>query len=305
MKYLRSLATAALAAGLSTAALAADIPTKKAPPPVVPPAFFIFSDTSLSYHYEWTAREPGIRGAIQKNVISLTHVDAWQYGSNFVNIDFLKSNSKDPAAGPAGTTDGAFEVYALFRSTLSLNAISNSKAFSLGGLIKDVAIEYGADANTKNTAFAPQKRDVVIGPQIQFNVPGFLNVGFLYYKEWNHNGLTIPSLSNPSFKPAFMLDVSYLFPLTFTGLPLTFNGYFDYVTPKGRDGFLTQTAAEIHTENHLTLDLGQVVASKPKMVDLWVGHRYWKNKFGNNNNIIPNKDAIENQFLVGLTWHMF
>ena len=295
----------AMLASAIAPSLAADLPSTKSPATPVIPAFFIFSDTSLSYHYEWNAREPGIRGAIQKHVVSLTHADAWAYGSNFFNIDFLKSNSKDPAAGPLGTTDGAFEVYGFFRSTLSLNSLSGSKAFALGGIIKDIAIEYGADANTKNTAFAPQKRDVVIGPQIQFNVPGYLNVGFLLYKEWNHNGITAPALSNVEFKPALNIDVTYMFPLTFTGLPLSVNGYFEYVTPKGRDGFGVQTTYEIHTENHLTLDLGAVVAKKPKTVDLWIGHRYWQNKFGNNNKLIANKDATENQFLVGLTWHMF
>ena len=294
----------AMASCLAAPALGADLPTKG--PAAAPPQsmFFLFADTSLSYHYEWNAREPGIRGAIQKNVVSLTHDDAWASGTNFVNIDFLKSNSKDPSNG-VGTTDGALEVYGFFRSTLSGNALTGTKNFAIGGIIKDIAIEYGADANTKNTGFAPQKRDLVIGPQIQFNVPGFLNVGFLFYKEWNHNAFALPGRSTVDFKPAFNLDVSYLFPLTFTNLPLSLNGYFEYVTPKGRDGFGVQTAAEIHTENHLTLDLGAVVAHKPKAIDLWVGHRYWNNKFGNNNNIVANKDARENQFLVGLTWHMF
>ena len=121
-----------------------------------------------------------------------------------MNIDFLKSDRHDPSAPwggpgfaipPGGIGDGALEVYALYRGTLGWNELFNTKIFTWGPF-KDFAFYYGGDVNTKNTAFAPQKRDVVAGVQVQFAVPGYLNIAVNYYKESNHNGI-VPLLGFP------------------------------------------------------------------------------------------------------------
>lgn len=71
-------------AGVFTAATiglasAADIPTKA--PIVKAPAaapFFFVNDNSISYHYEFTANNPGA-GTTPKHVLSFTHFDVWAY----------------------------------------------------------------------------------------------------------------------------------------------------------------------------------------------------------------------------------
>jgi hypothetical protein len=65
-----------------------------------------------------------------------------------------------------------------------LNALSNSKTFSFGPLT-DISFYVGADGNTKNTAFAPRKRNVVAGLQFEFGLAGggFLNVAPVFYQE--------------------------------------------------------------------------------------------------------------------------
>jgi hypothetical protein len=87
-----------LLAGLFLAATAgfanaADLPTKapvlKAPADV---PFFFVNDNSISYHYEFTATNPGA-GQTPKNVLSFTHFDVWKYGTNFFNVDWLKATS--------------------------------------------------------------------------------------------------------------------------------------------------------------------------------------------------------------------
>ncbi|MDB5532038.1 MAG: hypothetical protein JWO28_353 [Hyphomicrobiales bacterium] len=307
---------AALALGIAPA-IAADVAAPKSP--ASPPPFFFVNDTQISLWYETNAREPGVFNLanpngvpITKGVVSITHFDVWQYGTNFFNVDFLKSTNKDPTAGNAiGVGDGATEVYGLYRGTLSLNSLSNTKIFTVPGIIKDVSLGFGFDANTKNTTFAPQKRDVVIGPTVSFDVPGVFNVGLYYYKEWNHCGIG-PLICTPSvtFKGVPKLEAVYMQPLTFTGLPLKFSGFANFVWPKGLDGFgmipgspCCKTKQEFLTQNRLVLDIGQLLMGKPNFVDAFIGWQYWYNKFGNDHRIPANGGSIENQFVFGLSWH--
>src|ERR1700681_4875971 len=176
---LKSLALATVVVAMASGyASAADMPvyTKAPPPAPAPPPFFLFSDTQISYWHEFNGAEPGVGTHINKDIVTITHFDVWKYGTNFVNLDFLKSDKHDPSAPwggpgfpipPGGIGDGALEFYGLFRSTLSFNALSNTKAFTFGP-VKDVSFYFGADGNTKNTAFAPQKRDFVAGLQVAF-----------------------------------------------------------------------------------------------------------------------------------------
>lgn len=297
----KTLLGAAAAVALVTQVSAADLGVKPAAAPA-PLPYFLFMDTQVSYSFYTAAKEPGIRGPIQKHVVSITHFDVTKWGTNFVNIDFLKSNSGDPANN---SNNGALEVYGLYRGTLSGNYLAGSKAFSVGP-IKDVSLAAGFDANTKNTFFAPQKRLLVGGISIAFDVPGFLNVALLAGKEWNHCGFCAFPGGNtdPEFKTNAHIEISYMQPLAFTGMPLKFSGYANIVTPKGRDGFGAQTKTEFLTDNRLTLDLGKLAYNKPNTIDAFVGYRYWLNKFGNASRNITSGGTIENQVYVGAAFHL-
>ncbi len=302
-------------------ASAADIITK-APPVVAPPPFFYFSDTTISYWHEFSAAEPAVGKPINKDIVTITHVDAWKYGTNFVNIDFLKSDNHDPSnpwggigfpIPAAGIGDGALEMYGLYRGTWGWNELFGTKAFHVGPL-KDISFYFGGDLNTKNTAFAPQKRDVVAGLQFAFDVPGYFNVAVNYYKEWNHNGIVpelqaigvgCPGACNESveFKGTLEFEMQYMQPLAFTGLPLRVSGFTNVVLPKGNDGFGTPTKTELLTDNRLTLDVGKLAANKPNWIDLFGGYRYWQNKFGNDHTLDATGGSTESTFYVGLAWH--
>ena len=58
--------------------------------------------------------------------------------------------------------EGAVEFYGFARSTLSFNALSGTKWFSTW-LTKDVAFEWGGDANTENNQFSPEVRKLDLG----------------------------------------------------------------------------------------------------------------------------------------------
>lgn len=264
--------------------------------------FFTFYDTQVSYRFAPTAAEPGIPSSksrppvdIQKNIFAITHANSWAYGSNFINVDVLKSGIEDPVKGGG---DGATEVYALYRGILSGNALTATKAFSFGP-IRDLRLGFGGDLNSKNTNFAAQKRLLVVGPNIAFDLPGgFLNLGINYSQEDNHNGVTNRHVA---FDPAFEMELTYSIPLTFTGLPLTLAGFDNFIGPKGRDGFNRQTKTEILSRTNLVLDIGKLAFNTPNTVDVFVGYQYWYNKFGNDHRIVAG--SIESTVLLGVAIH--
>ncbi len=267
---------------------------------------FIFSDNSVALTYGPTYKEPGIpqnktnHGTdISKFILSLQHFDVWEYGTNFINIDALFSNGHDPASPGNWGDPGAVEVYALYRGNFSGNAMTHSNMFTIGP-VKDLRMELGGDFNTKNTVFAPEKKLIVAGPNISFNVPGFLNVGLHVAHEWNNNGIVGKSVS---FAPTFELEIVWMQPLSFTGLPLKFDGFFNLVAPKGKDGFGNQTAVEILTQPRLVLDIGQLIIKKPNVVDFYVGFQYWLNKFGNDHTLPGNSGAVAETVFVGTALH--
>jgi nucleoside-specific outer membrane channel protein Tsx len=263
---------------------------------------FDFSDTSVSVTYGPDFKEPGVvqsnnpnKGtSIDKIIATLTHFDVYKYGTNFINIDALFSNGRDPANN---STNGAVEVYGIYRGNLSGNSVFDTKAFTFGP-VKDVRFEFGGDFNTKNTSFAPEKKLLVLGPNISLDVPGFLNVGLHYAQEWNNNGIVGRSVQ---FDPTFEMEIVWMQPLTFTGLPLRFDGFFNLVTPKGKDGFGAETKTEILTQPRIVLDVGALVWDKPNTLDFYVGYQYWLNKFGNNHSEVPG--SIASTVFVGTTLH--
>lgn len=288
------------------------------------PSFFTVSDTQVSYWHEFTGAEPGIAFPVSKNVVSLTHFDEWRYGTNFVNIDFLLSDNRDPQypwGGPgfplpadgSGIGSGALEVFGTYRGTLSFNRLSGTETFRVGPL-RDLSLYVGGDANTKNTAFDPRQRDIVAGLQLAFDVPGYLNVAAAFYKEWNHNGI-VPLLGNPpgmseyvSFAATATFEAQYMQPLDVTGVPLRLSGWANLILPKGTDGFGIATLAEFETDHRLTLDIGKLVADRPNLFDAFVGYRFWLNKFGTTPypaNSPPLPGTLESTFYLGVAWHVF
>ena len=322
----KMLIAAAFCAATTLTAHAADLVSRKAPPP--PPAApfgFLFEDTQVYFTYKPFGKEPGVRNGppnqsqganTPKYIFGLTHFDVWQYGTNFFNVELLQSTRHDPPApstpyyltGAVGT--GATEVYGLYRGTISGNSVTGSKVFAIGGIVKDLSLGFGVDANTKNTSFASEKKFVVVGPRIDFDVPGVLGVQFNLAHEWNYNGIVQKSVS---FRVGAEIEVVYAQPLTFTGLPLSIAGFTNFVFPKGRDGFGNYTKTEINSETKLVLDIGQVVAGRKGLVDLYVGYKYWLNKFGNDsqlrNNTYPYQLAapgsVESTVFAGIAWHVF
>ena len=287
----------------------------------------------------------GISGepnAFNKYVGSVTHFDVWQYGTNFFNIDYLMSDSNDPIQGQPGAR-GNTEVYAFGRSTLGFNELSHSKMFS-NFLTKDVSFEFGGDKNTQNTYFAPDVRKLDVGLQFALNLPGVVNVAILAQKEWNHNqflacggaippgfpvgGCTGAFNGDRDFQWAWRIESLISEPLTFLppAIPLTWINVLGVTGPKGTGvpagacaGFYfggctaanlanNETKVEVFEDTRLSLDASKVWWGKPGIWDMYVGYRYWYNKFGTDHNAplfatIAPGTSIESTAYLGTTYH--
>ena len=291
--------------------------------PVIPPPAetapaapaLIVNDNALSYHYEFNATNPGA-GRTPKHVLTFTHFDVWTYGTNFFNVDALKAtNGKTTPASPCGFPhantgcDGYTEIYGLERSTLGLNQLTGTKNFSAGPLT-NVSLLFGFDLNTDNTNLASAKRSIEGGVQFNFAMPykGYLNAGFVAYKEWQHDGIAATLGTNPggdvNFNPTWGIEVLYEQPLGFLppSIPLTFNSLITVRGPKGAgEPAAAPRVVELYSQQSLTLDIGQVIAGKPDVVSVWAAYRDWLNKFG----LDPVASGLccthETQFLLGTT----
>ena len=175
----------------------AQAPAEKPGTPELPPVFTV-NNNIVGYYYLPTATNPGA-GQTPKNALSFSHFDVWNYGTNFVNVEWLKAtNGRAPPFGtPAAPCDqhgpldppgssrcpGYMDIYGFFRSTFGWNQIFNTKAFSVGPLT-NVEFIVGGDFNTDNTTEASAKRAILGGLQFDFEMPykGYFNVAVMGYK---------------------------------------------------------------------------------------------------------------------------
>jgi nucleoside-specific outer membrane channel protein Tsx len=330
--YRTTITLAAIfAAAVSSSAGAADLPVKAKPVKAVEAPYFLVNENTLSYHYEFTATNPGA-GKTPKHVGTFSHFDVWAYGTNFINIDWLKAtSSRTPSIGGSGgfacfgggnlatPCQGYTEIYGFFRSTLGWNELTHSKMFAYGPL-KNISFAYGADFNTDNTQLGSAKKSVQGGLQFDFAVPynGNLSLSGFAYKEWQHDGFAAGGAINPSggveFNTTWGVGANYTQPLGFlpVWLPLTYKAIVGLHGPKGfgenQAVAVGTRKTELFTQQTLDLDTGKIFWSKPNMWSMWVGWRYWHNKFGLNDvavgvpTTIGLSFATERTWLVGSTW---
>jgi nucleoside-specific outer membrane channel protein Tsx len=242
------------------------------------PAAAQWSDTSIGVRYGTKFREPYIADDIRKTIVDLQHASGYRYGTNFFNVDLLNSDHNDPAS--PGSSAGAQEAYVVYRTFLDAGKLAG-RDFKLGP-IRGFGLTGGFDWNTKNDAgYNSRKRMWVLGPTVSFDVPGFLNVGV--HELWESNApsddYTGTSVPRYRYRAHPMLAASWSLPIA--SLPLSFEGYADFIASKGKDEFGAQTAPETHVDAQVMWNAGELVGAKPLTWRLGVEYEYWKNKFGN------------------------
>jgi hypothetical protein len=318
-------------------ALAADLAVKAPAPPDNSSSLFIVNDNAVSFIWAPSATDPGVdfnnHPAFNKYTGEFTHFDVWAYGTNFLLGDYIKSDRNNPVADHFGST-GATEFFALERSTLGFNQLTHSKMFS-SFLFKNIEFEFGGNFNTNNDGVAPQLRAYMAGVQFDLNLPGTVNFSVLAYKEFNHNEYMgalagVPFSGDREFHWAPRLELLVNEPLTFLPWPVAFSNTTAVTFPKGTGiseanlaalcavnaaGGCAQanaasafTKTEVRTESRLTLDASKLWFNKPGVWDMFVGYRYWYNKFGVDHNAVlfsqfTPGSAIESTALLGTTFH--
>jgi nucleoside-specific outer membrane channel protein Tsx len=264
-----------------------------------------FSDTWIGVRDALTASNPGAEKGgrnVNKVIVNLGHFDVWDYGTNFFSADILFSNPNEPAVNSSG---GSTEFYGVYRGQLSPDKIFgiNTKF----GPFTAINFEFGGDAETENTAFAPNKKLLVAGPNFNIGLPaGFLDIGVHISKEWNHNGLCADSCSKPGgpvdFHATPEFELVWLYSLKgLTGLPFDFRGFTNIILPKGKDGFGNQTVTEVLSVPRLNLDLGTLLYGKAHKPDVFFQIEFWENKFGNDHTKVAGSEEVAPT--IGIEYH--
>lgn len=253
-----------------------------------------WSDTYIGYRYGKRFADPYEGNAIPKNVLNFSYTGSYTYGTNFFNIDILKSTSGDPVLGDP--SQGATEAYAVYRNT-----VYGSKLFNRDfqyGVIRDVGGTVGFDWNTKNNAYQSEKRMLVLGPTIMLDVPGFLNASVFALWESNHpsncayaNNMPA-STCNPStaipngryyYKPHPSINLVWGIPFEISSARFIFKGFADYIATKGNLESGNPSAPETHLDMALMYDLSSTFDFKSNTLQIGIQYEYWMNKFGNYN----------------------
>lgn len=238
-----------------------------------------WSDTALSWRYGNKFAEPYNSKDISKNILGLTHVSGYKYGTNFFNVDMLMSDKNDPASLTQAT--GAREVYVVYRNTIDFSKISD-QSFSYGA-IRSVGATVGFDYNTKNdVGYNSRKQMLVVGPTLMWDVPGYLNTSLLLLSESNAPSGAFPPISNVTgryhYKTHGAIDMNWGIPVADD---LAFEGYAQFIAPKGVDEVGNKTVAETIIDMQLMYDIGNTMGLGKKTFKVGFEYQYWKNKFGN------------------------
>jgi nucleoside-specific outer membrane channel protein Tsx len=248
-----------------------------------------WSDTSLSYRYGTQFAEPYNSSDITKHIANFSNVSGYKYGKNFFSVDFLFSDKTDPSA--VGASSGAHEAYAVYRHTLDLGKLTGA---NMGfGPVRGVGLTGGFDVNSKTDAgYNSKKRMLVLGPTLMFDVPGFLDVSVLVLRESNapFNGFTGTSTPRYTYKTHPMLSAAWGIPFDI-GVPLSFEGYLNYIAAKGRNEFGGPTAPETNIDMQVMYDLSPALGAAKNTFKVGLEYQYWKNKFGNPSSSVPGATA--------------
>jgi hypothetical protein len=272
-----------------------------------------WSDTYLGYQYGTQFREPGLQGTIEKNRFELNHVSGWDYGTNFFDVTMLSSSHKDPAQNaqapnfgggqPQANVPGATEVYVAYRSNFDLGKIFKTKMSF--GPVRETDFTVGGDFDSKDNQFGSNKKFIMAGPQVGFNVTnGFWNLGLSACRELNYNGVVMQAVN---FKTTYMISTAWgkNFQL---GVPAEFKGWANYIGPKGKDGFGVDTKAETVGDMYVMFDMSQFIGRKKGAITIGPGFEYWNNKFGGKNFTAPasqpyNNNQQVNAFMLAAEFH--
>ena len=261
-----------------------------------------WSDTYIGYRYGTSFGEPFNNQDIAKNIFNLGHVSGYKYGTNFLNVDMLLSDSKDPAS--PGSSSGAQEIYVVYRHTLDLGKVTGRPDSFKFGPIRGVGLTAGFDANTKDDAgYNSKKRMLVAGPTVMLDVPGFLNVSILQLWESNapYNKFSHTATDRYDYDPHPMLNLAWGIPIG--SLPLSFEGYANFIASKGKNEFGGGTKPETNIDMQVMYDASSLLGASKNTAKIGLEYQYWRNKFGNDHTGAAGSGAFAKTPMIRAEYH--
>lgn len=261
-----------------------------------------WSDTYIGYRYGTSFGEPFNNEDIAKNIFNLGHVSGYKYGTNFLNVDMLLSDSKDPAS--PGSSSGAQEIYVVYRHTLDLGKVTGRPDSFKFGPIRGVGLTAGFDANTKDDAgYNSKKRMLVAGPTVMLDVPGFLNVSILQLWESNapYNKFSHTATDRYDYDPHPMLSLAWGIPIG--SLPLSFEGYANFIASKGKNEFGGGTKPETNIDMQVMYDASSLLGASKNTARIGLEYQYWRNKFGNDHTGAAGSGAFAKTPMIRAEYH--
>jgi hypothetical protein len=240
-----------------------------------------FQDTYLSIRGLDQDKQPGNEKDVQEIAGNISYANGWTYGSNFVSLDFEDFGKGDYSNSVTGHADSnSFELYSVFRTTLSGNKIFGGDMFSYGP-IRDIGWEFGLDIDTQNDQFASYKKLLITGPQFSIALPkGFWTITTGVSHEWDTNAY-LANGNGTNFNPTWEIETAWSYPFALGPVPINFTGFANFIGPKGKGAtgdFYHKTEILIHPK--LLVDVGEMVGYAPHKIEAGVGYEYWYNKFG-------------------------
>jgi nucleoside-specific outer membrane channel protein Tsx len=242
-----------------------------------------YQDTYLNIRGLYADKQPGYRGNVQEVAGNISYANGWTYGSNFVSLDFEDFGAKgDPAncVFCSKADSNSFELYSVFRTTLSGNKIFGGNMFAFGP-IRDIGLELGLDFDTQNDQFASYKKLIMVGPQFSIALPaGFWTITTGFSKEYDTNAY-LANGNGTNFAPTWEIETAWSYPFALGPVPLNFTGFANFIGPKGKGAtgdFYHRAETLVHPK--LMVDVGDLLGYQPKKIEAGIGYEFWHNKFG-------------------------
>ncbi|MEO7940497.1 MAG: hypothetical protein ABIR55_17850, partial [Burkholderiaceae bacterium] len=183
---------------------------------------------------------------------------------NFFFVDMSKSDQKD---------NGYAEIYGEYYHTLSVSKLA-SKDWSKD-FVRDIGVTTGINYGTKNSAFGPNPKVLLVGPTFDLNIPGFafFNVDVLaYVDQGTFSGFGGGALCG-SRKTTYQITPAWKLPFNIGGAKFIFDGFLDLIGAHG------SCERQVLAQPQLKWDVGHH-AGRPDTVYLGIEYQYWHNKFG-------------------------
>lgn len=338
-----------VAAAAGGSAYAADLPMK-APPPAKPVPFFFVNDTSVSFTYFFDYTDPGVLGGSnavlggipgQGNAFgmaqgSLDHFDLWEYGATLIHAEVNQYSPRAPINGIPGAA-GEREFFGFAQETLSLDALTHSKAFTTP-ITNDVGILMRVTGGTDNHQLGEETTQFAVGPNFDFALPkilgGSMQWAITAYKEFTHsnfdfvcagaglpcafsgdrdfewtykifefNVLPLGPLLGSWADPAHIVNIASLTGPKGTGISTANCLALGGCTAAGAFG-ANETKAELFEDVRLSVDTSKIFWGKPGIWDTYVGYRYWENMYGTNHNFPGfGSTSVMSTAYLGTTYH--